>query len=377
MKLGILAMNPTFKPSSPSGNQRGVVAMSVALMTTVLIGVAAIAIDVGHALLTRTQLQSVADGAALAAGRQLGLTYIGLPFIEQQDMGRAITGMEQAQILAMVTTTAYENPASDVQNMSIDTGNDVQLGTWDFTAKTFTPTVVRPNAISVTARRDGNVNGPISTFFAGVFQVNSMDVAATAVAALGTVGGPAAPGAMDAPFGISEDWFTGTAQCGDSITFSPTGTQGGCAGWHTFEESPANAKKLRDIVDDIAAGNFTSPPVYPGQTQFTFTGGTVASAFPNLINLFNTAKVWNPNTSQYEWQTKLPVYEANGCANPSGPVTIVGFANAVVTNVQAAPQKIINAQVQCDTYFDAAPDSTPLGGGGTPTPLSPYPRLVS
>ena len=204
-----------------------------------------------------------------------------------------------------------------------------------------------------------------------------MDVAATAVAALGTVGGPAAPGAMDAPFGISEDWFTGTAQCGDSITFSPTGTQGGCAGWHTFDESPANAQKLKGIVDDLATGNYTSPPVYPGQTQFEFTGGTVQSAFPNLINLFNTAKVWNPDSSQYEWQTKLPVYEANGCANPSGPVTIVGFANAVVTEVQAAPQKIINAQVQCDTYFDAAPDSTPIGGGGTPNPLSPYPRLVS
>jgi len=384
-------------------NQKGVTAINVALMAGVLVGISAIALDVGHALVTRTQLQSVADSAALAAARQMGLTYMGLTQDQQQDMSRALTGSEQAQILAMASTAAYGNAASDVPNMSIDTGQDVQFGTWNFTAHTFTPGITRPNAIQLSARRDANQNGPISTFFAGIFGINTMDVSAVSVAALGTAGGPSAPGAVNAPFGISEDWFTGTAACGSQITFSPTGTQGGCAGWHQFDEQSgggntpqncngaggpagggggggggaggANAHMMDQVIECLEAENYDSPPVDPGVTQFEFTGGEVASAFPELEDLYDSQKDANG-----DWYISVPVYEANNCANPSGPITIVGYANVKVTTVQP-PQGngdgLIEAEVQCDTFFDAAPDPNPIGGGGAPTPLSPYPRLVS
>ncbi len=379
-------------------NHKGITAVNVALLGTVLVGMTAFAIDIGHALVTQNELQNAADSASLAAGRQLGVTYLGLTVPEQQDMSRSLTGTEVTQINGQATTAAFSNGASDVDNLSIAPG-EIELGVWDFNAGTFTPGIVRPNAVRVTARRDNVQNLPITTFFAGIFGVSEMSVSATAIAALGTAGGPAAPGAVDAPFGISEDWFTGVATCGDTITFSPTGTQGGCAGWHQYDEqtgtvspqncstttttggggtggqSGANAHMMDQIIECLDAGNYTSPPIYPGTTQFQFTGGEVSSAFPELEDLFN-----NHKDSNGEWHISVPVYEANNCANPEGPVTIVGYAKVAVTQVtppQGQGQGYIEAQVQCDAFFDGAPSPNPIGGGGAPTPLSPYPRLVS
>jgi Flp pilus assembly protein TadG len=380
-------------------NQRGVAGVTVAVLIGLIVMMAAFAIDIGHALVTRNELQNAADSAALSAGRQLGLTYLGLPPGDQQNMSRDLTSLEQSQIITSGETASYANKASDVQNITVAAG-EVEFGTWDLNAKIFTPTVTHPNAIRVTARRDGAANGPISTFFAGIFGVNSMNVSATAVAALGTAGGPTPAGAVNAPFGISEDWMNGIAQCGDSISFSPANDPAqGCAAWHQFEEKGGgsntpqhcegsgggggggggggNAKMLDNIIECIEAGNYSTPPLIPYQTQYEFTGGEVASAFPELESLFNSAKEYNSQTNRDEWQVHIPVYEANGCSNTSGSVTIVSYVNAGVYEVKTAPDKIIKADLQCNTFFDGAPSTAPGGGGGPLTPLSPYPRLVS
>jgi Flp pilus assembly protein TadG len=382
----------------PLLNQRGVAAINGAFMAVVMTIMAGVAIDVGHALLTQNELQNAADAAALAAGTAMGGAYLAMPKAEQADMDRDLTSGEQAQILNMADITAAANRASEVASLMLETGG-VQFGTWDFSTKTFTPTVTRPNAVQVTvSRAAGTQNGPISTFFAGVLGVSAMDVHATAVAALGTAGGPAAAGAVNAPFGISENYFTGYTGCGDLITFSPTGTQTGCAGWHVFDEQTgggnqpkncssssgggggggsggANATLLRNVIDCLDAGNYTSPPIFPGETQFNFTGGEVSTAFSNLENLFNNHKDANG-----EWHISVPVYQDSSCANPSGWIPIVAYANVVVTEVtppQGQGQSYIGANIQCNTFFNAAPSPNQGGGAGPTTPLSPIARLVS
>ncbi len=358
-------------------DERGATAITVAITATVLLGMAALAIDVGHALVTQTELQAAADAAALNAGRRLGVIYWELPLEEQQDMDRNLTGGEETQIEAAATNAAKDNSASDAMSLTI-AQNDFQIGVWNFAAKTFTPGTVRPNAVRVTTRRDDVQNTPITTFFGGIFGVNEMSVSATATAALGTAGGRAPEGTADVPFAISQNWFNGVATCDAGIQFSPTGPDG-CAGWHVFDQQPANAKKLRDTVDGLEGGTYTSPEIIPGQTQFEFTGGEVASAFPNLITLWNTKKEWNTSNSRYEWPINLPVYQASSptsCDNPSGPITIVGYAKAVVTNVA---DKDIQAEVKCDAMIkaDPIPDPTDNGGGNRLNPRAPFPRLVS
>lgn len=357
--------------------ERGATAITLALLGAILVAFSAFAIDIGHALVTQNELQNASDAAALAATRQLGLTYLALPVTEQQDLNRSLTGAEQSQVTAQATAAAAANSASDVSSLSLSQG-DVEFGVWDFNAKTFTPTVTRPNAIRVAAHRDGTANGPISTFFAGVLGVNTINVATSSIAALGTAGGPLAPGEADVPFAISSNWFNGVATCDAGIQFSPTGPDG-CAGWHVFDQTPANASKLRATVDGLQDGSYQSPGITPWSTQFEFTGGEVSSAFPNLINLWDTKKAWNNTNGRYEWEINLPIYEASSptsCDNPSGAITIVGYAVAVVTAVK---KNDIQAEVKCDAFADGFPNPNQAGGGGGGllVPLSVYPRLVS
>ena len=197
-----------------------------------------------------------------------------------------------------------------------------------------------------------------------------MNVSATSVAALGTAGGPTPPGTVNAPFGISEDWFNGVAQCGSEIKFHPTSTAG-CAGWHNFDEGSHSASAIKSTIDGIADGSFVSPEIIPGVTQFTFSGGNIASAFPNLQALYNQEAVAG------DWYVTIPVYEANGCANPSNMMTIVGYAKAKVTAILGPPAKTIKSEVQCDSFVNGAPPTGSGGVSGPGTPISPYPRLVS
>ena len=75
-------------------NQRGVSAVIIALLLVVLLGMAALAVDLGYLYVTRNELQNVADAAALAATRQLGEIYQAMPGNLQADYdpGRTSTG---------------------------------------------------------------------------------------------------------------------------------------------------------------------------------------------------------------------------------------------------------------------------------------------
>ena len=380
-------------------NERGIAAVNGIFMAIMMATVAGVTIDIGHAVLTQHELQNAADAAALSAGTQMGAVYLTLPEAEQQDMGRDLTSNEQSLIYTMASNTTMANGASDLMSLNLG-ANDIQYGRWDWKTATFTPTTSRPTAVQITAQRAaGSANGPISTFFSGMLGISTMDIGATAIAALGTAGGPAAPGAVDAPFGISQDYFNGATGCGDIITFSPTGSQTGCAGWHIFDEvtgggnqpqncstsmsgggnsaGGANAIMMRRIMDCLAAGNYSSPPIIPGKTTFNFTGGQVSTAFKNLENLFDTYK-----DSNNEWHIQVPVYQGgDNCSNPSGAITIVGYANVKVTQVippKGKGQAYIEAKIDCDVFFNAAPSPNPMpGGGGMWEPASPIARLVS
>lgn len=356
--------------------QKGMAAIYMAMLGTILVGITALAVDVGHALVTQNELHNAADAAALASTRQMGVTYLALPLADQQDLGRDLTSSEQAQISAQATAATFANKASDVANLALSQG-DISFGTWDFIARTFTPTVTRPNAIRVTARRDGGANGPITTFFAGILGVNTMNIATTSTAALGTSGGPVGPGVGDVPFAISSNWRdSNVANCNGGIQFSPTGPDG-CAGWHTFDQAPANANKLRDTIEGLEDGSYTSPGLSPGNDIWEFTGGEVSSSYPDLIDLFDSKK--KMNNGRWEWDINLPVYQASSptsCDNPSGSIQIVDYVKATVTEVK---RNDIQAEVECDSIFDGNPNPDQSGGGGTGTlsSMSPYPRLVS
>ena len=339
-------------------NEQGSVAVLIALSMVAFISLIALSIDIGYALVTRDQLQNVADSAALAATRQLGENIkLGLP-------------MDPSPIITVAQQAAVQNKAGG-KYITIN-ASDVTIGKWDSDTKILTQTLINPDAVKVTSRRDASSNGPITTFFAGIFGANSVRLTAFATAAL-TGQGTALPGGLPFPAAISQQWFTDPSFCGKPITFSPPATS--CAGWHTYTDPNANATNIKKILNGLRDGTFTSPEVIAGQTQLNFTNGDVASAFTALENLFNAMKGKNdgvldldsdPNT----WTTSVAVYDASAGCSPNGAIPIVGFAATTITSVVGPPNKIVNANIKCDSVGSGR------GGGSNYGTRGSIPGLV-
>jgi len=354
-------MNRMKQIMTPLNNSRGVTAVVVAIFLTVLLAMGAAAIDIGHALVARNELQNVSDAAALAGTRALGIIYEGMTPAAQQSY--VLTGGDQAIVVAAVQATANANSAAGV-SITI-APSDIAIGTWNLATRTHTPTVNQPKAVRVMSRRDASANGAISTFLANVVGMSSLSVGAVATADMTAVG-QTAPGQLDVPFAISEYYFTQFG-CGDTIQFHPNnGTPQACAAWQTFDQSPSNANRLRNIIDGMIDGTYQSPATAPGDS-LNFTNGNVASAFPNLINLYNAKKDANGN-----WDVFVPVYESPDCAPPNGAIPIIGYAEVRINNVQGNPIFQISGTILCNIF-----EGNTSGGGPPYGPvLSTIPGLV-
>ncbi|MFQ5964208.1 MAG: TadG family pilus assembly protein [Candidatus Scalinduaceae bacterium] len=253
--------------------------------------------------------------------------------------------------------------------------SDVVIGNWDADTKILTPNLNSPDAIQVTSRRDDSANAPLGTFFARVFGRDDVNVTADATAALT---GPSLiqEGGLPFPVGISKARFE-SEFCNQPIRLYPTGTIEGCAGWHTYESWPANAAKLRDILNGLnpeVEGAFVNPLVETGE-ELVFIGGNVTSAFDELEALFHVMKLINEppldyDTSNETWTTSVVVYNWDDCSNPHGFIEIIGFATVTIYEVLVTPEKEINATIVCN---GVAPGR---GGGANFGTLGSIPNLV-
>ena len=84
-------------------DQRGAVAIIVALCLILFIGFTAFAIDIGHLTVVRNELQNAADGAALAGAGALGQMYENMTY-EQQKLP-----IDPATIIDTAKKTALQN----------------------------------------------------------------------------------------------------------------------------------------------------------------------------------------------------------------------------------------------------------------------------
>jgi Flp pilus assembly protein TadG len=347
---------------------RGAVAVTVAIMSVVLFSFAALALDISNAMIARNELQNVADAAALAGARQLGVIYQALP------QGTPYTTYQLSDPSAVVnasTAVASQNQARGV-SISLNAA-DIVIGVWNSGPRTLTPGNVGATGVRVTARRDGGANGPVATWLAGIMGINSMNVTATATAAL-TGTGILLPGEANAPFGLDELIFNNPAYCGTPIQFYPTNNPpSGCAGWQTFTESPPNANTERQIVQGLTPNppTYLTPQITAGQTSLEYIGGNVAMVFPSLITLYETKRVPDASSpSGFCWNVTIPVYPNQNCANPNTAMQVIGFASACVWNVQGVPTQQIDAMVTCGEVTQGQ------GGGGSFGTLGSIPGLV-
>jgi len=345
----------------PLNNSRGVAAVMVAITMTVLLAMAAAALDIGHAMVARNELQNAADAGALAGARALGILYEGMT---PAAMGTyQLSGGDAATIKTAVQSTAVLNAAAGV-NITVNTG-DIQIGLWDSATRTLTPTVNQPRDVRVVTRRDGTANGPISTFLARVVGMTSVNVSAAATAELAALSSTP-PGALNLPIAISQLFFSQYG-CGDSIMLYPSnGNPQSCAGFTTFDQTPSNNAAMLAIINGMINGTYTSPSTTAGTSQLNFTNGTLSNpTWDALVNLFNTKKDANG-----VWDALVAVYQGSAC-NPSGAIPIIGYANIRITNIHGQPGATIVGNVSCPLFQGGG-----VGGGPAFGVFTTLPGLV-
>lgn len=213
--------------------RRGNIVALTAISTTMLLGFTALAVDVGIMYNARTELQRTADAAALAGVTQL------LSDSRLKGSADTIAEMEavQLEISAMSAINAVLGSGPEVSSnpMNVETG-DVLVGylsepeNLDQALDYSDPNLF--NTVHVMVRRDGMANGPIPTWFAQLFGIDSIDVSASASATVqdGIVGFEITDMSGNAgilPFALhidawegllAETWTTGDNFDYDSVT---------------------------------------------------------------------------------------------------------------------------------------------------------------
>jgi hypothetical protein len=397
-------------------NQKGIVVVLVAVSLIAFLAFTALAVDIGRYMVTRNELQNIADGAALAACRVLGNIYQNLPIEDQV----TYECDDPASILETAVTVGSRNRAGGLDDIVI-LPEDVTIGTWDGTA--LTQTLAQPDAVKVIARRDGNANNPITTIFAKIIGINTLDVWMDATAAL-TGQSTTEPGELELPIGIAYYFFI-EDRCDDFIVFHPTNDS--CAGWNSYDLSPPNDNLLRNILN----GDPESPATTAEETEFNFIGGNLSNpTFDALLLLFkrkgydteedgetpvaymdsvdeNGDVIQIPKSgslsaddysvvpiaedglplyedgeirldekgnpleqaeypdgtprNMHRWETTVVVYDWASCKyNPNTSITIAGYTKIAMTDVKTAPEQKIEGKIMCDLFsgFDTR------GGGG-------------
>ncbi len=161
-----------------ASKQNGAVTLLVALTLPILIGAAALAVDMAHLHVVRNELQNDADAAALAGARVL----------YNSTTGSTDWSLAQAQAQAAIAL----NRATGIQL----TEGRVQTGYWNLTGSAtslqglpMTPTVNDAPAVQVTVRKaEGQNSGPVRTFLAGILGTSTVPLQATAVAGVTSPG---------------------------------------------------------------------------------------------------------------------------------------------------------------------------------------------
>ncbi|MEM1304613.1 MAG: pilus assembly protein TadG-related protein, partial [Planctomycetota bacterium] len=142
------------RPQTAPRERRGVVLVMSALLIVVVFAMAAMAIDVGYMMLTKTQLQAAADAGALAAGNALHKP------------------RREVKSIAKDFVTLHKAAGRQIKRGEAK----VEIGVYDMETRSFRAEAGVGNAVRVTARRDGE-----SLFFARVIGTDNFSTEATAI----------------------------------------------------------------------------------------------------------------------------------------------------------------------------------------------------
>lgn len=168
-----------------SATQRGGLLVMAALMLPVLLGMAALAVDIGRIMLVKDELRRAAEAGALAGANGL--------------LASGAIDWSGAALRARDTLTLNAAAGAPLRSAGVEPGY-WDLATSGSGGSGFAPGTTQPTggswapALRVTVARDDTANGqlnggPVSLFFAPLFGATLQNVTATAVAMQSAPGG--------------------------------------------------------------------------------------------------------------------------------------------------------------------------------------------
>lgn len=309
------------------GDERGAIAVITALLVLfVLVGVAALAVDIGRVATVKNELQNAADAGALAGAAAL---YTG-------------SGSEvNTEANKIAFDTAIENLSMNeeilINWVEGTNSGDIQRGHWSFNSRTFTPNdSIDPidlwgvsdyfldnyvdfiNAVRVITRKE------VSAFFSPGF---SREVVAEAIAYIGFVG-QLNPMDVDQPFTICDTAIqdsSGNYNC-DYARFMIPATNSqhlqGTSNWTDFSQ-PCSGSPGASSVNNLVCSTGNPNPLIYGQGMTLSQQATAQSVGMSIRDCWNNYLTQNGDVF---WRITIPVVECplmdTNCGNLIGAVTV-------------------------------------------------------
>ena len=304
---------------------KGATVIFVAIAMVMLLGFAALAVDLGYLYVVRGELQNAADSGALAGAQVL------------YDDPTTPSDVPGAQVYAGANTIAQNYVVQNYSEKTQVTVESIERGHWSFATRTFTPNdSLTPvdlwdvtteeldantafiNAVRVKTRRKRDLGGNLpSNFFAKIFGDSRAEVKATAVAYIGFAG-RLEPFAVDQPIAICQQAIlsqAGAYTCGVGRMLN-SGQNAGhqTAGWTNFSQpcETASANSVRPFV--CATGNTQFLEL--GQTLGT-TNGTVQTVYDGITDCWYANAAFDRDGNgipDLPWPMVLPVIDCPGGA---------------------------------------------------------------
>jgi Flp pilus assembly protein TadG len=301
-------------------DQKGATIVVVALVLVVLIGFAALAVDLAYLYVVRGELQNAADSGALAGAQVLYAT--------------APLGV---QVNPDANQTALDLVSANYSEQSTVSVKSIERGHWSFATRTFTPnnSLLAVSLWNVTsAQLDANpdfINAvrvittrkivagttmPEAPFFARIFGISGPAVEAVAVAYIGFAG-TLEPWAVDAPIAICQQSIYEEGQgytCNTGKMINSGGNLGtsNTAAWTNFEQPCQGAASASQVKNLIGTG----PVCGGGGNPSTIALGVPMSSVGGQQtgpSLFTLRDCWNNITNRQKiWPLTLPVMTARG-----------------------------------------------------------------
>ncbi|MFJ2364588.1 pilus assembly protein TadG-related protein [Pseudomonas sp. NPDC087697] len=168
-------------------NQQGAALILVVITLPVLFGVTALAVDFAYAYVVRNELQNAADAAALAG---TGCLY---PRSISSLCGNSANSAPDFTTASIRANPANTEFSKNTAASAPITSGSIKTGYWNVTNPSIGVHAVQGTsdfpAVQVTIKKDTGLNGgPVNTFIARIFGVNTVPIASTATAIISSPG---------------------------------------------------------------------------------------------------------------------------------------------------------------------------------------------